>query len=211
MNEQIHARGAHVTLLNPHWDWANRGNVDDENGGPTPPPEGPQLIDSWDISNMAPESIASISGGNRGVGQIVSLPAGVDGKLHSIKFHCEVLPSTPDQPVHVRLYSWVDGYGPSGGPLATADAVNMSNLPAVGDWFEFLFSDANRFQLQSRTDYLFAVAVDTPTGNSSLGIKFGSSLGVGGYTRGNHAYTADGVNWTEFGTADMIFELYAEP
>ena len=128
-----------------------------------------------------------------------------DKQLDSVKLYLGKL-NSPTGNCYVEIYAHSGTWGstsiPTGAPLATSDAVDVSTIGSSQSLITYTFSGANRIQLTSGTKYIlihhFAGSV------SANWVKFGVDTSLKLHY-GNMIWSNDGSSWTADTSYDAIF------
>lgn len=171
-----------------------------------------QLIDSYSESNSSTDFIlngAVGSGQKSHIGQSFSNTNSIT--LDSVKFFLRKN-NSPTGNAYALIYSHSGTYGtdsiPTGSPLATSDALDVSTLSGTTKSLITLnFSSTNRITLSSNTKY---VAVINFSGGSSL---TGVIVGVDTTSpthEGNYSSSNGGSSWAATVGQDVCFYVYGD-
>jgi hypothetical protein len=203
----VHARGGHVTLLNPAWDFVNRGKDDEtvEDG---------LLIESWPVENQNDINSYGIQPFGTTRGGYQAFTAVTSGKAKSAKVSLRNELSNNVGNIVVSLHAMASsfpGAGPVFPPLAISDPVDVTTIStaANGALHKFTFSGANQIDLIAGNNYAISVTKDDRgafEGEVSIGYKFG---GPASGHAGNGGYVTV-TSWGPDSLCDMIFYLYGD-
>ena len=128
-----------------------------------------------------------------------------DKQLDSVKLYPAKL-NSPAGNCYVEIYAHTGTWGstgsPTGSPLATSDAVDVSTLGSSPSLITYSFSGANRISLTAGTKYFLVHHYGGTV--SANWVKFGvdSSLKL---HYGNMVWSSDGSSWSPDTSYDVIF------
>lgn len=164
-----------------------------------------QIADSYSESNQDDE-IGIYNGYYDSVGQSFTA---TEGTLSSCKFYLSKTGS-PTGSAYAKLYAHTGTFGingvPTGSPLATSDAFDVSTLTGYYALKTFTFSGANQIELTNGTNYV--IVVEYSGGDSSNYVLVGLDLSTLAHS-GNGVYSISG-SWYSDANTEAIFYVYEQ-
>lgn len=112
--------------------------------------------------------------------------------------------SSPTGSIYAKIYAHSGTFGtdsvPTGSPLATSDAVDVSTLGGSAAWVTFTFTGANKITLTAATRYVVVIdaASIAATGNVLVATDYASTTHPGNMVLYFDAWEADGTYETLF-------------
>jgi hypothetical protein len=163
------------------------------------------LIDSYSESN-ASSSGSSYLGTREWNGQ--SFSNANSANLTSCKFYISKSGS-PTGNIYAELYAHTGTYGstgtPTGSPLATSDAVDVSTLGKFPALQTFTFSGANQYGMVAGTKYVIVLKCGVGDASNYVIVSKDASFPTHG---GNRSVSSDGTLWAAGSGQDICFYVY---
>ena len=167
---------------------------------------GQTLIDSYPESNYS-GTTNSYLGTRQCVGQSFTNPTACT--LYSMKFQISRTGAASTGDVVCYLFAHTGTFGtngvPTGSPLATSDAIDISTISAVKSVVEFKFTGANQYSMLAATPYYAIISYASGDAAKYLNVSYGPLGHAGTYSTSNNCSTA----WSApHASRDFIFYVY---
>lgn len=173
-----------------------------------------KIVDSYSESNSNGYAAVQRFGdtSNQGLGGVGQSFTGDGGVLNSVKFYLSKV-GTITGNAFVYIYEHSGTFGsssvPTGSPLATSDAFDVSALTTSNELITFNFSGANKITLSNGTKYVVTIQYtggSWPSNYISVGYDTSSSSHSGNIC----VYINSGSAWFAGSAEDACFYVYAD-
>lgn len=162
------------------------------------------IVDSYSEANA--NTTTGVFGTTR-VAQVFQ--AGLSRALNSAKFYL-LKTGSPTGSAFAHIYATTGSLGttaiPTGSPLATSDAFDVSTLTGSLALITFTFTGANLISITSGTNY--AVAFKYSGGDASNLVRIG--IDSTSPTHAGNLASFNGSSWTAFSSLDTAFYVYGD-
>lgn len=166
------------------------------------------IIDSYSESNFS--SNVQMDNGGVNFNRFGQSFTGNGSAVGSAAFYIDKSAS-PTGNAFAEIYAHTGTFGttgkPTGSPLATSDAFDISTLTTSNQLITFNFSGANQIILTNATHYvvIFDISGASATSPNNLSIGIDTTSPTAG---GNRSGSTDGSTWSTSSAQDVCFYVY---